>query len=120
MSGDQLAALANADPGLSEALRQLRRGGGLRDGTGPDPLQNADVSPEVLEEFLTLAVREAPDDQVFGLAVTLPRLIHRRGAGQEALDVLLSERSLTPDQRDWVDIYLERSAQAARERGAGR
>jgi hypothetical protein len=118
MSGDQLAALANADPGLSEALRQLRRGGGLRDGTGPDPLQNADVSPEVLEEFLTLAVREAPDDQVFGLAVTLPRLIHRRGAGQEALDVLLSERSLTPDQRDWVDIYLERSAQAARERGA--
>ena len=112
MSGDRLAALANADPGLSEALRQLRRGGGLRDGTGPDPLQNADVSPEVLEEFLTLAVREAPDDQVFGLAVTLPRLIHRRGAGQEALDVLLSERSLTPDQRDWVDIYLERSAQA--------
>src|SRR5215207_1147136 len=91
MSGDRLAALANTDPGLSEALRQLRRGGGLYAGTGPDALHNADVSPEVLEEFLTLAVREAPDDQVFGLAVTLPGLIYRRGAGQEALDVLLSE-----------------------------
>ena len=75
MSGDRLAALANADPGLSEAIWQLRRGGGLHAGSGPDPLLNADVAPEVLEEFLTLAVREAPDDQVFGLAVTLPRLI---------------------------------------------
>ena len=118
MSGDRLAALAEADPGLSEALRQLRRGGGLRDGTGPDPLHNADVSPEVLSEFLTLAVREAPDDRVFGLAVTLPGLIHRRGAGQEALGVLLSERSLTSDQRVWVDVYLKQQAQAARERGA--
>ena len=55
---------------------------------------------------------------MFGLAVTLPGLIHRRGAGQEALDVLLRERSLTPDQRDWVDFYLSHEGQAARERGA--
>jgi hypothetical protein len=117
MSEDRLAVLADADPGRSEALRQLRRGGGLHDGTGPDPLHNADVSPEVLSEFLTLAVREAPDDQVFGLAVTLPGLIYRRGAGQKALAILLSERSLTSSQRDWVDLYLKRQEQAARERG---
>lgn len=118
MSGDRLATLGELDPGLSEALRQLRRGGGLRDGTGPDPLYNADVSPEVLSEFLLLVVREAPDDQVFGLAVTLPGLIYRRGAGQEALDVLLRERSLTPDQRSWVDFHLKQQGQDARERGA--
>lgn len=117
MTGDRLAALAGTDPGLSEALRQLRTGGGLRDGSGPDPLHNAAVSPEVLSEFLTLAVREAPDAQVFGLAVTLPGLIHRRGAGREALDVLLSERSLTPDQRNWVDLHRQRQVQAASERG---
>jgi hypothetical protein len=118
MSEDRLAALAETDPGLSEALWQLRRSGGLHDGSGPDPLHNADVSPEVLSEFLTLAVREAPDDQVFGLAVTLPGLIYRRGAGQEALDFLLSERSVTSDQRVWVDIYLKQQVQAAWERGA--
>jgi hypothetical protein len=116
MSGDRLAALAQADPGLSEALHQMRRAGGLHDGTGPAPLYNADVAPEVLSEFLTLAVREAPDDQVLGLAVTLPGLIYRRGVGQEALDVLLSERSLPPEQRDWVDFHLKHQAQAARDR----
>lgn len=112
MSADRLAALAESDPGLSEALRQLRHGGGLRDGAGPDPLHNAAVSPEVLSEFLTLAVREAPDDQVFGLAITLPGLIHRRGAGREALDVLLSERPLDATRLDFVDMHME----GARER----
>lgn len=117
MDGDRLSVIASADPGLREALRQLR-GGGLRDGSGPDPLYNADVAPEVLSEFLTLAVQESPDSHVFGLALTLPGLIHRRGVGTEALDMLLRERPLTASQRDWVRLRLESQQSAARERGA--
>jgi hypothetical protein len=117
MDGDRLSAIASTDPGLREALRQLR-GRGLRDGSGPDPLYNADVAPEVLSEFLTLAVRESPDSHVFGLALTLPGLIYRRGAGTQALDLLLRERPLTASQRDWVRQRLEAEQSAAGERGA--
>jgi hypothetical protein len=115
MDRDWLAELAATDPGLSEALRQLR-GEGLRDPTGPDPLLSAMVPADVLSEFLTLAVREVRDDVLFGLALTLPACIYKFGAGQEALDFLVAERPLPSDKMDWVRDRLSNLATTARDR----
>lgn len=112
---DDLAELASPDAGLLEALRQLR-GKGLRDGSGPDPLLSALVPPEVLSRFLVAAVQEARDDTLVGLALTLPACIYRRGAGQEALELVLTGGRLPDWAGRYVEAHLEAQHTAARER----
>jgi hypothetical protein len=57
------------------ASRGIRLPEGSPDGTGPDSLHNADVRQRFWRSSSRSRYVEAPDDQVFGLAVTLPGLI---------------------------------------------
>jgi hypothetical protein len=80
---------------LTDILGQLR-GAGLREVVGPDPLLRAQVADTVLDEFLSVAVRDLSDRVIFGLALSLPACIIQRGVGQEALQYCLDHRNLTP------------------------
>ena len=78
------------------------RGAGLREVAGFDPLLHADASDAVLDEFLSLAVREAAEHVIFGLALSLPVCVIERGVGEEALEYCLAHRNLSPDELDSV------------------
>ncbi len=97
MANDRLQELASSDAGLTDILGQLR-GAGLREVVGPDPLLRAEVPDTVLDEFLSVAVRDVSDRVIFGLALSLPACIIQRGVGQEALQYCLDHRNLTPDE----------------------
>jgi hypothetical protein len=60
----------------------------------------------VLDEFLSLAVREVDDRVIFGLALSLPACILLRGVGQEALDYCLANRTLSDARRAHVQNRL--------------
>lgn len=108
MASDRLAELAERSVDLATALEQLR-GAGLQEVVGGhDVLADADASDAELDEFLSLAVRAAPDHVLFGLALSLPACIVRRGAGREALDYCLSERQLTERQREHVHTRMDK------------
>jgi hypothetical protein len=95
MAHDRLMELASSDAGLTDILGQLR-GAGLREVVGPDPLLRAQVADTVLDEFLSVAVRDLSDRVIFGLALSLPACIIQRGVGQEALQYCLDHGNLTP------------------------
>ena len=97
MARDRLLELASSDAGLTDILGELR-GAGLREVVGPDPLLHAQVPDAVLDEFLSVAVRDVSDDVIFGLALSLPSCIIQRGVGQEALRYCLDHRNLTPHE----------------------
>ena len=89
---------------LTEALRQLRSGGLQRPVGGPDVLRDADAPDAVLDEFLSLAVREAadvePDTVLLGLALSIPVCVVDRGAGREALEYCLAHPDLAAYHKD--------------------
>jgi hypothetical protein len=110
MTQDRLQELASSSVRLTEILGQLR-GAGLPTAVGADPLLYADASDAVLNEFLSLAVREAaaayatgarPDRVFFGLALSLPDCIIERGVGEEALEYCLAHGNLSPDDLEFV------------------
>lgn len=98
---DRIDALAAASPELRQILDELR-GDGLREPIGPDPLLSPTLSNGMLDEFLSLAVRECVDGNLFGLALALPMCAFQRGAGYEALEYCLKRRNLPPDHREFV------------------
>lgn len=98
MAIDRLSQLASTSADLTEMLKQLR-GDGLAEEVGRDRLLDADSTDEVLDEFLSVAVREVSDQVIFGLALSLPICILRRGVGQAALDYCLAHRALLEDER---------------------
>jgi hypothetical protein len=104
MTSDRLQELASSSVTLSEILPQLR-GAGMPKAVGPDPLVHADASDAVLDEFLSLAVREAaaayatgakPHYVFLGLAVSVPGCVIERGVGEEALEYCLAHESMSP------------------------
>lgn len=99
MGESRLDELAGASPDLRVVLDELR-GSGLRVWAGPDPLLHAEVTAEHLSEFLSLLVREVPDEQLYGLAQVLPACVFRRGAGHEALEHVLTGGRLSAVQRE--------------------
>lgn len=101
MAQDRIDQLAATSPELAQILRELR-GSGLREPVGPDPLLNPVLPAGVLDEFLSLAVRECSDANLFGLALALPMCAFQRGAGYEALEYVLTRRGLPQDRREFV------------------
>lgn len=99
MGESRLDELAGASPDLRLVLDELR-GSGLRAWAGRDPLLHAEVTAEHLSEFLSLLVREVPDEQLYGLAQVLPACVFRRGAGHEALEHVLTGGRLSAEQRE--------------------
>jgi hypothetical protein len=116
MTQDRLQELASSSVRLTEILGQLR-GAGLPKAVGPDPLVHADASEADLNEFLSLAVREAaagyasgakPHLVFFGLALSLPDCIIERGVGEEALEYCLAHESMSPDDLEAVFKNMSR------------
>lgn len=101
MSQGRIDQLAATTAELGQILRELR-GDGLREPVGPDPLLNPDLPAGTLDEFLSLAVRECSDANLFGLALALPMCAFQRGAGYEALEYVLTRRGLAADKRDFI------------------
>jgi hypothetical protein len=101
MTNDRLQELASTSVHLTQILKELR-GAGLREVVGFDPLLHADASDADLDEFLSLAAREADEHVIFGLALSLPVCVIQRGVGEEALEYCLAHRTLSPDQMDSV------------------
>jgi hypothetical protein len=101
MTQDRIEQLAALAPELGPILDELR-GSGLREPVGPDPLLSPALPAGVLDEFLSLAVRECNDANLFGLALALPMCAFQRGAGYEALEYALTRRGLPPDRREFV------------------
>lgn len=101
MPPQRIEELAAAAPELGQILHELR-GSGLREPVGPDPLLSPTLPAGVLDEFLSLAVRECSDANLFGLALALPMCAFQRGAGYEALEYCLTRRGLPPDRREFV------------------
>jgi hypothetical protein len=117
MPHDRLQELASSSVRLTEILGQLR-GAGLHKVVGPDPLVHADASHAVLDEFLSLAVREAagadasgakkPHNVFFGLALSLPDCVIERGVGEEALEYCLTHGNLSSDDLGFVFRNMSR------------
>ena len=116
MTQDRLQELASSSVRLSEALGQLR-GAGLPIAVGPDPLVHADASDAVLNEFLSLAVREAaaayasgakPHQVFLGLALSIPDCVIERGVGEEALEYCLAHESMSPNDLKDIFKYMSR------------
>jgi len=101
MTNDRLHELASSSVHLTQILEELR-GAGLREVVGFDPLLHADASDAALDEFLSLAVREAPEHVIFGLALSLPVCVIERGVGEEALEYCLAHRNLSRDELNFV------------------
>src|SRR5512134_328220 len=97
----RIEELAASSPELAAILRELR-GSGLREPVGPDPLLSPTLPAGTLDEFLSLAVRECSEANLFGLALALPMCIFQRGAGYEALEYCLTRRGLPPERREFV------------------
>jgi len=114
MTQDRLQELASSSVQLTEVLGWLR-GSGLPDGVGPDPLVHADASDAIVDEFLSLAVREAGDatdarpHHVFlGLALSLPDCVVERGVGEEALEYCLASKNLSRDDVGFIFRNMSR------------
>jgi hypothetical protein len=101
MGTRRIEVLAAGSPALRQVLDELR-GHGLREPAGPDPLLSPALPAGVLDEFLSLAVRECGDANLFGLALILPMCAFQRGAGYEALEYALTSRGMPPDHREFV------------------
>jgi hypothetical protein len=101
VTNDRLQELASSSVDLTQILEELR-GAGLREVVGFDPLLHADAPNAVLDEFLSLAVREAPEHVIFGLALSIPACVIKRGVGAEALEYCLAHRNLSPADLDFV------------------
>jgi hypothetical protein len=101
MGSRRIEELAASSPELAGVLRELR-GSGLREPVGPDPLLSPTLPAGSLDEFLSLAVRECSEANLFGLALALPMCAFQRGAGYEALEYCLTRRGLPPERREFV------------------
>lgn len=101
MGSQRIEELAASSPELASILRELR-GSGLREPVGPDPLLSPTLPAGALDEFLSLAVRECSEANLFGLALALPMCAFQRGAGYEALEYCLTRRGLPPERREFV------------------
>jgi hypothetical protein len=99
MENDRLREVASSSVQLTQILEELR-GDGLPHVVGFNPLLHVDASDAVLDEFLSLAVREAADHVIFGLALPLSVCFIERGVGEEALEYCLDQRNLSRDQRE--------------------
>lgn len=95
---DRLSELAARSSLLGNALDELR-GQGISDAVA-DALVRANVTDAELDEFLGLAARDVPATSLFGLALSLPAYLDRRGAGRDALDRCLA--ALTDRELDHV------------------
>lgn len=101
MAPERIEQLAESSPELLQVLLEVR-GSGLREPVGPDPLLSPTLPAGVLDEFLSLAVRECSEANLFGLALALPMCVFQRGAGYEALEYCLTRRGLPADRREFV------------------
>jgi hypothetical protein len=103
MTNDRLQELASSSEDLTQILEELR-GAGLRKVV----LLHADASDADLDEFLSLAVREADEHVIVDLALSLPVCVIQRGVGAAALEYCLAHRNLSP--KDLDDVYMKMSA----------
>jgi hypothetical protein len=116
ISHDRLQELASSSVRLTEILGQSRGAyppvvtvaAGPVETVGSDWLVKADASDAVLDEFLSLAVREAadadatgaePHDVFLGLTRYMPDCVIERGVGEEALEYCLAY--LSAGERDF-------------------
>lgn len=80
--------LASSNALLTAALQELR-GSGMSNAVA-DALVSVSVTDAELAEFLDLAAQESQGHALFGLALSRPQYLNRRGVGFEALDQCLS------------------------------
>jgi hypothetical protein len=104
---DRLAELADGNALLGSALSQLRDKG-ISNATA-DALVGVGVTDAELAEFLALAARDVPRANLFGLAISLPAYLDRRGAGREALEHCLEPGTLTADELEHVFLHMNRA-----------
>ncbi len=101
---DRLGELAARNALLRSALQELRDTG--ISNAVAEALITVDVTDTEFDEFLSLAARGIPDASVFGLALSLPDYLDRRGAGRDALDHCLGV--LPARLLDHVALRLEK------------
>lgn len=96
---DRLLAIASTSPLLQAAWEELCDKG-ITNATA-DALTHSGVSDTMLDEFLSLAVRELRGGKLYGLAISIIDYIDQRGVGHDALDYVLKS-----DHLDDTDIRL--------------
>ena len=99
-AADRFAELAASSGLLTVALDELR-GDGLSNATA-DALVSSNVTDIELSEFFALAAEELSDFQLFGLAISLPEFIDKRGVGHKALEACLRTGRLSASRVAWV------------------
>src|SRR2546423_12493482 len=90
---DRLTELCQSNALLACAFAELRDNR-ITNATA-NALAAVQVSDAEFAEFLELAIREVPQRSVYGLVLSLPEYIGRRGAGYAALDYWLARGNPT-------------------------